>query len=73
MRKLLLSALLVLACSTANAQIFSYNLCYANVAEYERVYVAAHGDIYKEPLLVCGWTQAQTIALRAQLKAKYGY
>lgn len=56
-----------------NAQQFNYALCYSNQAEYERVYVAVHGDIYKEPLLVCYWTQAQTVALRAQLKTKYGY
>lgn len=65
---------LVTAWSTAHAQtIFNFGLCYETPAKYEQVYVQVHGDLYKQPLLVCYWTAAQTNALRAQLKAKYGY
>lgn len=71
--KILFAALLLSLAFAANAQTFNYGLCYINAAEYERVYVQVHGDIYKQPLLVCYWTQAQTQALRVQLKAKYGY
>lgn len=74
MLKLLLGLVVALgAFSTANAQQFIYGLCYTNAAQYEQIYVQVHGDIYKEPFLVCGYTAAQTNALRAQLKAKYGY